>query len=481
MEVMKSVGTKYTSILKYTGLFGGIQGLSMLIGIVRNKLVVLLLGPEGMGLISIFNSTIKWISDSTNLGLPISGVRSISPTLAKGGKEQAAVVRVIRSWSLLLALFGLLVCFLMSPLLNEWAFGSEDHTVQFMLLSPIIAFMAITGGETALLKGTRQLRRLAILSIYNVVTALVCSVPLLYFWREAAIVPMLLVVSLSQMLITLCFSYRLYPPRFSLRGEHLGKGVDMIWLGISFAVAGILGSGSEFAIRTLLNRMDSLDVVGLYSAGYILPIIVAGLVFSSLDSEYYPRLSSIHGTGSRLNDAVNSQIEVCQLLLSPIMMAFLFALPVLLPLLYSGKFLPVIGMIQVMSIAMYFRGMVLPVAYLPLAKGDSRTYLLMEACYDVVVVLLVVLGFRHFGLIGCGIGILVTLILDMVLLYSYMHHRFRYVVSGEVVRYALIHIPLLSVGYVFATFTSSWAYCVAGIVLTSVSAGVSVYLSRSKE
>ena len=70
----------YSHILKYTGLFGGIQSLNILISLVRNKFVALILGPEGMGLISLFNSTIKLVSDSTNLGISMSGLREISET-----------------------------------------------------------------------------------------------------------------------------------------------------------------------------------------------------------------------------------------------------------------------------------------------------------------------------------------------------------------------------------------------------------------
>ena len=40
----------YGHVLKYTGIFGGVQGLNILISLVRNKLVALLLGPAGMGL-----------------------------------------------------------------------------------------------------------------------------------------------------------------------------------------------------------------------------------------------------------------------------------------------------------------------------------------------------------------------------------------------------------------------------------------------
>ena len=35
----------YGHVLKYTGIFGGVQGLNILIGLVRNKLVAVILGP----------------------------------------------------------------------------------------------------------------------------------------------------------------------------------------------------------------------------------------------------------------------------------------------------------------------------------------------------------------------------------------------------------------------------------------------------
>ena len=55
----------YSHILKYTGLFGGVQVLGILVGLVRNKLVALILGPMGMGLLALFSSTIKLVGDST--------------------------------------------------------------------------------------------------------------------------------------------------------------------------------------------------------------------------------------------------------------------------------------------------------------------------------------------------------------------------------------------------------------------------------
>ena len=98
----------YSHILKYTGLFGGVQGISILVGIIRNKIVAWLLGPEGMGLISLFNSTIKLVSDSTNLGLSMSAVREISDAYENDDEEHLQhAIKLIRSWSCLTALLGL--------------------------------------------------------------------------------------------------------------------------------------------------------------------------------------------------------------------------------------------------------------------------------------------------------------------------------------------------------------------------------------
>ena len=64
--------------LKYTSIFGGVQGLNVLIGLIRNKFVAVILGPAGMGLVSLYNSTSSLMSNLTGLGLSMSGVRRVS-------------------------------------------------------------------------------------------------------------------------------------------------------------------------------------------------------------------------------------------------------------------------------------------------------------------------------------------------------------------------------------------------------------------
>ena len=52
--MMKNNNGSYSHILKYTSLFGGVQMLNILIGLIRNKLVAVLLGPLGMGIVALY-------------------------------------------------------------------------------------------------------------------------------------------------------------------------------------------------------------------------------------------------------------------------------------------------------------------------------------------------------------------------------------------------------------------------------------------
>ena len=51
--------------LKATSLFGGVQIVNICIGIIRSKLLAILLGPEGMGLNGILNSTLQLINGAS--------------------------------------------------------------------------------------------------------------------------------------------------------------------------------------------------------------------------------------------------------------------------------------------------------------------------------------------------------------------------------------------------------------------------------
>ena len=471
----------YGQVLKYTGVFGGVQGLNILVGLVRNKLVALLLGPSGMGLASLFINATNFISQATNLGIAFSAVKHVSALYDEYDEARIAhFVKVVRVWSLITAIIGMVVCMIAGPFLSNYTFAWGDHTLHFVLLSPAVGLLAITGGETAILKGTRRLRSLATIQVYTVFAALVISVPIYYFFGQAGIVPVIVLLALVSMLLTVRYSYRLFPLRLSGSRGVLGEGLSMVKLGVAFVIAGIMGSGADMLIRSYLNVKGDLDVVGLYNAGFMLTITYASMVFSAMETDFFPRLSSVGSDISLQNQMVNRQIEVSLLIMSPMLAVLIIALPVLMPLLYSNMFLPVIAMAQVAVFSMYVKSLSLPISYITLAKGDSVAYMVLEACYDIAFVLLVMVGYQLWGLFGTGVALSLSYVLDFLIVGGYAYFHYHYRLSGPVVYYAVIQLALGISVYLVSLLENPLLYWTLGSLLCLVSLLISVYILHQK-
>lgn len=471
----------YGHVLKYTGIFGGVQGLNVAVSLVRNKFVALLLGPSGMGLVSLFNTTVTFISQSTHFGISMSAVRHLSNHPDDDDHPQIQhFVKVVRAWSMLTALLGMLVCITIGPFLSSATFAWGDHSLHFILLSPAVAMIAITGGETAILKGRRRLKSLALVQVGSVFAALIISVPVYYLFGEAGIVPVIVLMAFVTMLLTLRESYRLYP--LQLRGAKgvLGDGMEMIRLGVAFTLAGIIGSSAEMFIRSWLNVTGDLDELGLYNVGYMITITYAGMVFSAMESDYFPRLSGVQHDIAATNECVNRQMEVSLLLLSPMLAALIVFLPLLVPLLFSPKFLPVTGMAQVAALAMYMKVLTLPVAYITLARGRSLAYLFLESSYFVAFVLLIMFGYEHWGLIGTGIAITLAHLFEYLLVNSFAYKKYGYRFSATVYGYAIVQLSLGILAYLLTLIIDGILYWGIGLIIVLISFCLSLHVLRRK-
>ena len=385
----------YSHILKYTGLFGSVQGLGILVGVLRNKFTALFLGPSGMGLLSLFSSTISVLSSACNFGIPTSGVKFISEKDHAADESQsekadiAGAVLLVRTYSLLAAFFGAIVCVLLGPLLNGFTFSWGNHTLHFILLAPTIFFTILAGGETAILKATGQLRALAM----------------------QAILPVLFILAFMQWALNFRYSRRVVRWGVNMRKMTLVAGFPLLRLGGAFVLSGLMNSGCEFLIRAFLNQQGNLEVVGLFNAGITIVFVYAGMVFSVMDQDFYPRLSGI--SGSRKNEesvkernlCVNRQLEMNVLLLGPIVAAIILGLPLIIPILYNAQFMGMLQMTQLAAVAMLFKAVYLPIEYLPLSRGDSRLFLIQESFCVILLIVCEIAGYQLEGLRGVVGGI----------------------------------------------------------------------------
>ena len=400
-------------------MLGGVQAFYILMSIVRNKLTAILIGTAGMGLADLYCRTLELLGNTTNFGIAFSAVRRLSSLHEKNDiREMAYYVRLVRTWTFLTALFGAVICLAFSPLISLFSTGSYDHTLTYCMLAPAVAFTTLAGGEIAILKGMRRLKNLALVSAAGALGTVLITIPLYAYLGLAGILPVIIGTTGLTFALNLRASSRLFPYRISPHRLHfLRQGGKMLRLGSAYIAAGIIGSGAELLIRTIIvDSEGGYHMAGLYAAGLTLTVSYARLIFVAMDADYFPRLSAAVEDKVRANTTINQQIDILVLLMAPFLIIFAICLPIIVPILYTKAFLDVVPMVLCALPYMFFKAVYSPIAYLPLAAGKSRLYLFAELMYYLVFATTVTVGYHLGGLVGAGLGLSAANLSDLIAL-----------------------------------------------------------------
>src|SRR4029077_19939913 len=85
----------YGQILKSSALIGGSSALNIAIGIIRTKVMAILLGPAGVGLVGLYSSITDLTQSVAGMGVNSSGVRQIAEAAGSGDQERIALTATV--------------------------------------------------------------------------------------------------------------------------------------------------------------------------------------------------------------------------------------------------------------------------------------------------------------------------------------------------------------------------------------------------
>lgn len=437
------------------GLFGGVQVVGILCSILRTKLVALWIGPLGVGLFALFNQALEMINTATNLGIRQSSVRDLSQS---AGKSEAGLVArmvvTVRRWSLWLGLLGASLTIALAPLLSQWTFGDCSHVWGFVALSIAILLVTLTNGEYAIFQGLAKLKRLAHVTIWGTLFGLVISIPLFYYLRDASILPSIIAYALGNALFAFLFRHRHFTPVKVTNRETFKLGSGFVKFGIYMTIGNFVTILAGYAFNAWLNMTSGTHEVGLYQAGYTMVYRYTGLVLTALGMEYYPRLAKVAHSRLRLSAFVSQEINVVMMVMAPIAALFILLREPIVWLLYSGEFMGIVTFTSWIMVGTVFRAMSWCVAFVILAKGSGKIYLLTESLSAVVELVLNISFYHLWGLTGLGASYVVWYIIYTLIVWIV----YRYT-------YGLTFIPA-------ALCSVAWAFFIAVTVLLAMEGGL---------
>ena len=394
----------YRSILKGTSIFGAVRIFEILISLVRGKFVALFLGPDGMGIASLFTSSSNTITNFASLGLNLAFVKEV----AANKHDPRGLATVLHVATVLLhatALLGAIACAVMSPWLSEWSFGTRAYAWQYLLLSVAVYLSVAAFGKVALLQGLHRVKVISLTSLAGALTGLLAGVPLYYFFGTLGIVPAMIVLSLTTFT---CYTLGLrrsipdHPVRFSWQ-SHRPMVRRLVVMGMILLASSLINSLCNYGINIFVRTFGDMADVGLFNAANSITLQYAGVVFAAMAMDYFPRLTAAAAHPERMRTVVNRQMEIVALIATPLAILLIATAPVVIRLLLTEQFLSSTPLMRWLGAAILLKAIAYPLGYITYAKNNRRLFFWLEAVVcNALYIGLSLIFYYWFGLIGLG-------------------------------------------------------------------------------
>lgn len=417
--------SSYKQVLKATSLFGGVQVVNILISIIRSKFIAILLGPLGMGIAGLLNATINVVSELTKIGLDTSAVKEIALFSTKDEEKLLRIIHALKRlvWFTGLLSLGFTIAF--SSLLSRLTFGNTEYTWSFVWISIALLFKHLTYGELAVLQGLRKLKHLAKSNVYASFFGLFVVIPLYYFFRIDGVVPAIVLSAVLGFVFSKYFSnkIKIKPLKLSNR-EAYHEAQPMLKLGLMLSVSSSITLLSAYAIQIFINHVGGLGQVGFYLAGFVIINSYVGIVFNAMQTDYFPRLSALSNDPEQLRNTVLHQAFIAVLIITPIIIIFLTVAPIAIQMLYSKEFLSITVFVSWGLFGTLFKAVSWSMGYVILAKGDSKLFIKTALLFNAIFVILLVLGYYFYGLLGVGIGFFCYYLLHLIMVKLITYYKY---------------------------------------------------------
>ncbi|MFC1782479.1 O-antigen translocase [Planctomycetota bacterium] len=415
----RNLNSSHKQILKATGIIGGAQVAEVLIRIARNKIIAVLLGPLGVGITGLYQSTIDLIRSATGFGLNFSAVRDIAQAAGTNDRQRISrTILILRRWVWFTGLLGMVVTLIFCKPLSRYTFGDEGYAWGIAVLSLVLIMFAVSEGQLALLQGLRQISMMARARVLGVLAGFCISVPLYWMMGVQGIVPAILFSVAASLFLSWFYSRRvpIHPVALSAKETFQG-GLGMVRLGFFMVITGFATTAAMYLVRAFISNKSGLDGVGQFQAAWSLSTIYLGAVLQAMGTDYFPRLSSVSHDNTQMVRLANEQTEIALYIAGPLIVGMISFVSLVVTILYSGKFTETIGLLQWQLAGTFLKVICWPMGFIILAKGWGGVFIFTELCWNAIYLCLIYLCWDSFGLEITGMAFLLAYFIYIVIVF----------------------------------------------------------------
>lgn len=394
-------------LIKAMLVIGSAQGINVVISILRVKVLALLLGPTGIGLLGIYNNLREITLTGAGLGLTTSGVREIAST-----RDDAAALSKVRR-VLIVALFlqgvlAMAATWLLRDRLAIWLMGETTHATEIGLVGVAVFLTLVAGSHLALLQGMRQIGDLARVTILGALTGTIVGLLAVWLMGAAGLIWFILAQPLATLLVAHHFTRRLSLPTPTRLGlsRFWQTWLPMARLGGVFMLGGLIMTATVMLARATVTHELGLNAAGQFAAAWSITMVYVGFLLQAMGTDYFPRLTEVIKNPAATGQLINDQIQLTLALGGPVLLVMIGCAPWLIRILYSAEFTTATSLLQWQTAGNMFKLASWPLAFAFVASARSGTFLFTQLLWNALFLSLGWAGLAIWGLDSFGISFL---------------------------------------------------------------------------
>jgi O-antigen/teichoic acid export membrane protein len=456
------IKTSYRRTLKGTSIIGGSSSVNIVVGVLRTKVLAVLLGPSGVGLAGLYNGFMGVASTLATMGLGSVGTRQIAEAASRNDSRAIAVARRALFWgTMVLACMGGLVVWSLRSFLAVHALGNASYTSAVGWLSLGVTLSVAGASQVALIQGMRRVGDVARLNVFGSVASTILGIALIWRWGKAGLVAYIMVVPFVSFILGHIYVSRL--PRVNAEeislDELSSEWSMLLRLGIAMVGAGIVQSLAQLWIRVYVAKILGTQALGQFQAAWTISLQYLTFVLAAMGTDYFPRLTGAIHDHKAARTLVNEQTEIAFLLSSPVLVLMMACAPWTIHLLYAASFAPAIGILRWQVLGDVLKVPSWPLGYIFAAQGDALACFWTEASGWTVMIGVLALLLPTFGLPITGIAYLAMYIFYLPLVYFLARRRIGFRWSRSVLHLFIVTLAISTlVGAISCTTRFGWCF-----------------------
>ena len=438
----------------------------MLISLVRVKVLALLLGPAGVGVMGLMMNLMTTTSQLMGLGIGSSGTKEIGASVGRQDTQRLDTVRRALFWgTMTLGSLGGASMFLLREVIAERLFGDPIMANAVGWLAMGVALSVGASAQTALIAGMGQIKAVAKVQVVAGLISTVAGLAFVWALGMDGVIFHVIATPVTTFLFGHYFVAKL--PR-DFTGESSLNAVAtefkaLAALGFSMMVSALVTSLSVLLVRSFVQREVSAEALGYFQAAWGLSMMYLSFVLAVLGTDFYPKLAGMFHDKAQVSSFINEQTKLALLMSAPFMLVLMGFLPWIVPLLYSSEFDSAVDILRWMIIADVIKIATFPLRFVIIVAGRGAVFIITELSSAMVFVLFAWLLIKYFGVEAVGLAYLARYIVYLPIIYYFARTLSGLRFNASVVTLFLSLLAALTCLFLFSSYgdATSAVFCVA--------------------